>query len=100
MAVILFSRAMPPIYGQSRSCNAGVMVRSRPFVLNTQCMYWQTYECAIIQPSLRDSIVWTRDPALKRWAEFIKSLRDEGSRQQFRLPFSRLSLRMVFICYF
>src|SRR6266480_7942833 len=47
-AFILFSRAIPPRYGQRRCWRSGLMRGRRSFVANTQCIRQLTKECMIL----------------------------------------------------
>src|SRR5258708_4934464 len=58
-AFILFARAIPPKYGQSRSWSGFVIDRRRSFVLKTQCIKQLVNEC--IQPHRAESRVEQED---------------------------------------
>jgi hypothetical protein len=54
--------------------NGGLMIISGLSPVGT------TEQMGVVQPSLRDSIGFVRNPALKRWAGIVMSLRDVAPR--------------------
>lgn len=81
-AFILFSRAMPPRYGQSRCCKSGVIRRRRSLVLKTTCRWHDANECIFFRP-YGTSIVFDRlFPPLKRWAIFKRPCGTHGLRSR------------------